>query len=119
MALAAAEQEAPFVALKRPKDHRKCVGVMLLNARNEVFVACRADGSLLDKGDDGLAGKSLWQCPQGGIDKGEDFLVAAKRELYEETGITSVEVIGEARGGWDGGDGWEVANRSPPQFWLD
>ena len=110
MALASAEQEAPFIALKRPKDHRKCVGVMLLNARNEVFVACRADGALLDKGDDGLAGKSLWQCPQGGIDKGEDFLVAAKRELYEEMGITSVEVIGEAR------EGGEVVNRYPPQL---
>jgi hypothetical protein len=50
---------------KRPKDHRKCVGIVLLNSRNEAFVARRADGALNDKGDDGLAsGSSLWQFPQ-------------------------------------------------------
>ncbi len=54
----------PLIATKRPKDHRKCVGILLLDARNHAFVACRADGELLGKGDDGLAGKSLWQLPQ-------------------------------------------------------
>lgn len=37
-----------------------------------------------------------WQFPQGGIDKGEDPLPAAKRELYEETGIQSVSLLAEA-----------------------
>jgi putative (di)nucleoside polyphosphate hydrolase len=38
----------------------------------------------------------LWQMPQGGIDKGEDPLPAALRELYEETGMRSVSLLSEA-----------------------
>jgi putative (di)nucleoside polyphosphate hydrolase len=37
--------------------------------------------------------------PQGGIDHGEDPWPAALRELYEETGIRSVERLGEV-GEW-------------------
>jgi putative (di)nucleoside polyphosphate hydrolase len=36
-----------------------------------------------------------WQMPQGGIDGCEDPRAAALRELEEETGIHTVEVIGE------------------------
>ena len=36
-----------------------------------------------------------WQMPQGGIDPNEDPRPAAVRELYEETGVTSVEYLGE------------------------
>ena len=36
--------------------------------------------------------------PQGGIDKGEASLDAAKRELFEETGMTSVSLLAEAPG---------------------
>ncbi len=39
---------------------------------------------------------SHWQFPQGGLQEGEDAIAAAKRELHEETGIQSVELIGEA-----------------------
>lgn len=35
-----------------------------------------------------------WQLPQGGIDKGEIPEHAARRELFEETGIQSVELLG-------------------------
>jgi putative (di)nucleoside polyphosphate hydrolase len=34
-----------------------------------------------------------WQFPQGGIDQGEDIYITAKRELAEETGITTGEVL--------------------------
>jgi putative (di)nucleoside polyphosphate hydrolase len=34
--------------------------------------------------------------PQGGIDKGEEPLQAAERELYEETGMRSVTLLAEA-----------------------
>ena len=36
-----------------------------------------------------------WQMPQGGIDGGEDPVAAAKRELAEETAVTSVSYLGE------------------------
>ena len=36
-----------------------------------------------------------WQMPQGGIDPDEDAEAAAKRELWEETGVTSVAVLGQ------------------------
>ena len=37
--------------------------------------------------------QEAWQMPQGGVDKGENVEVAAKRELYEETGIQSIRII--------------------------
>ena len=37
--------------------------------------------------------------PQGGVDENENFLHAAKRELEEETGVKSIELIKEI-------DGW-------------
>ena len=61
------------------------VGIVLLNHENKVFVGKRIDNQ---KG-------NFWQMPQGGIDKNESFLVAAKRELEEETGVTTVKVIKE------------------------
>lgn len=60
---------------------RPCVGVALFNAENKVFVGERIDTP------------SAWQMPQGGIDEGEDVVIAAKRELQEETGITQAELI--------------------------
>ena len=63
------------------------VGIILLNHENKVFVGKRIDNP-----------KNFWQMPQGGIDQNENFLQAAKRELEEETGIKSVELIKELRG---------------------
>ena len=66
---------------------RKGVGVVLLNSNNQIFVAKRIDNP-----------KDFWQMPQGGVNKDEDFLKAAYRELEEETSIKSVELIKELEG---------------------
>jgi putative (di)nucleoside polyphosphate hydrolase len=39
-----------------------------------------------------------WQFPQGGIDAGEDELGAALRERKEETGVSSVRLLGRTPG---------------------
>ena len=66
---------------------RSGVGIVVLNKENKVFVAKRIDNP-----------KNFWQMPQGGVDEGEDFLAAAKRELEEETSIKNVELIKEIDG---------------------
>ena len=66
---------------------RNGVGIVVLNKNNKVFVAKRIDNP-----------KNFWQMPQGGVDKGEDFLKAAYRELEEETSIKSVEFIEKLEG---------------------
>ena len=66
---------------------RNGVGIVVLNKKNEVFVAKRIDNQ-----------KNFWQMPQGGVDKGEDYLAAAYRELEEETSIKNVDLIKELDG---------------------
>ena len=60
------------------------VGVILLNGKNQVFVGKRKDNPV-DK----------WQMPQGGLDEGEDFVAAMKRELIEETSIRNIKILKE------------------------
>ncbi|MBB4291633.1 putative (di)nucleoside polyphosphate hydrolase [Rhizobium leguminosarum] len=73
--------------------YRPCVGVMILNRDGLVWAGRRIpDGNSEYDGS-----PQLWQMPQGGIDKGEDPLDAAYRELYEETGIKTVTLLAEAR----------------------
>ena len=64
--------------------YRPCVGIMLLNARGEVFTGQRIDSTV-----------EAWQMPQGGIDEGEEPLDAALRELREETGVTQVSLVAQ------------------------
>ena len=70
--------------------YRPCVGVMLLNRDGLVWIGRRFQ----KHNDDGVG--RWWQMPQGGIDKGEDHALAARRELAEETAVTSAEIIAEA-----------------------
>ena len=63
---------------------RKGVGIIILNEDNNVFVGKRKD----NPGD-------KWQMPQGGVDNGEDYITAMKRELLEETSIQNIEIIKE------------------------
>ena len=60
------------------------VGIIVLNHENKIFVGKRKDNPV-DK----------WQMPQGGVDKNEDLLSAMKRELKEETSITSIKILKE------------------------
>ncbi|MBO6901056.1 MAG: RNA pyrophosphohydrolase [Rhizobiaceae bacterium] len=72
--------------------YRRCVGAMVLNADGLVWAGRRIAAT-----DTEMAGTAmLWQMPQGGIDSGEEPFEAAKRELYEETGIRSVSLLAEA-----------------------
>jgi len=73
--------------------YRDCVGVAVFNAQGNVFVGRRQAGG--DPEGSALQG-APWQMPQGGIDKGEDPLRAALRELFEETNITAVSLLAEA-----------------------
>ena len=63
---------------------RTGVGIIVLNKQNKIFVGKRKD----NPGD-------KWQMPQGGVDEGEDYVTAMKRELLEETSIQNIEIIKE------------------------
>ena len=63
---------------------RKGVGIILLNKSNQILVGKRIDNP-----------SSFWQMPQGGVDQNENLFDAAKRELYEETGVVSIKLIKE------------------------
>ena len=72
-----------------PNNYRPNVGVAVFNSLGKLWLGKRF----------GHEGQYCWQCPQGGIDEGEDPIHAAVRELWEETGITleRVEPLGEIR----------------------
>jgi putative (di)nucleoside polyphosphate hydrolase len=68
--------------------HRPNVGVVLFNANGQVWYGRRA----------GMTEGPAWQFPQGGVDPGEDIEAAARRELEEETGVTSIALLGRTEG---------------------
>jgi len=73
--------------------YRPCVGIMVLNREGRVWVGRRADMPGEPEGPG-----NWWQMPQGGIDEHEDARAAALRELYEETGMRTVEIVAEMPG---------------------
>ena len=101
-------------------DYRPCVGIMILNRDGHVWMGARADapGDAEGPGD-------WWQMPQGGIDAGEDVEAAALRELFEETGIKSIEVLGRTEDwllydlpGEFQGKAWGGRYKGQKQIWF-
>ena len=72
--------------------YRRCVGIMVLNRKGLAWAGRR----IVIKDDEMEGATQLWQMPQGGIDKGEDPEPAARRELWEETGMQTVSLLAEA-----------------------
>ncbi|MDO1560193.1 RNA pyrophosphohydrolase [Brevundimonas sp. 2R-24] len=72
--------------------HRPNVGVVLINRDGLVWYGRRR----------GQGGPHSWQFPQGGVDPHEEaagaYEYAARRELREETGVTSVEYLASTEG---------------------
>lgn len=85
-----------------PPRYRPCAGITLVNQAGLIFVGERR----------GQAGNA-WQMPQGGIDPGEEPLIAAKRELFEETGIDHVEFLAESAH-WHC---YDVPDDRRPRYW--
>ena len=73
------------------KPYRPNVGIALFNASGSVLIGRR----FRDDGPEIILPGLEWQMPQGGIDADEQPLPAAQRELFEETGVTSVAYLGE------------------------
>ena len=70
--------------INRKLPMRNGVGIVVLNKENKVFVGKRRDNPV-----------DRWQMPQGGVDKGESYLAAMRRELLEETSIKSIKILKE------------------------
>ena len=90
------------------------VGIILLNKDNKIFVGKRIDNP-----------KKFWQMPQGGVNKNESFLSAAKRELNEETGVKSIKLIKKISGWYNYdlpknllGKIWKGKFRGQKQKWF-
>ena len=64
------------------RPYRACVGIMLINAKGQIFSGQRIDNRA-----------EAWQMPQGGIDEGEDIETACFREMQEEIGTNKAEIL--------------------------
>lgn len=95
--------------------YRPNVGVVVFCRKGRVWLGRRAN----------TEGPHNWQFPQGGVDDGEDLEAAARRELFEETGLRSVTLLGRTEDwlcydfplGWSGSKaqrGW----KGQKQVWF-
>ena len=88
--------------------HRPNVGVVLFHPDGRVWLGRR----------NRQPPPYNWQFPQGGVDDGEDLLDAARRELAEETGVTSATLLGRTEG-WISYDfPADIAGSKAARGWL-
>ena len=73
------------------KTYRPNVGIALFNAAGRVLIGRR----YRDDGPEIILPGLEWQMPQGGIDADENPRDAVMRELWEETGVTRADYLGE------------------------
>jgi putative (di)nucleoside polyphosphate hydrolase len=73
------------------KPYRPNVGIALFNGAGQVLIGRR----FKDDGPEIILPGLEWQMPQGGVDEGEDLHAAVRRELWEETGVTEADYLGE------------------------
>ncbi|MDA8596976.1 NUDIX domain-containing protein [Candidatus Pacebacteria bacterium] len=87
----------------------ECSGGVVVNPQGEVLVVSQNGDS--------------WALPKGHIDPGEDALTAAKREIKEEAGVTTLNVLTEL-GSYErfkigpGGMGEDTSERKHYTFFL-
>lgn len=60
---------------------RETAGGVVLNKKGEVLVVNQRGTS--------------WSLPKGGLEKSESYIQAAKREIFEESGISQLEFYGD------------------------
>lgn len=77
------------------RPYRPNVGVALFDRQGRVLI-----GRTQNAGPEIVAPGRNWQMPQGGIDGDEDIVAAARRELWEETNVRSVEFLGVTDDWW-------------------
>ena len=64
------------------KKYRSCAGAVVFNKKGQVLLGSRVESN-----------NDAWQFPQGGIERNETPAQAAKRELFEEMNISSVDLV--------------------------
>ncbi len=69
--------------MRADSEYKKTIsaGGVVVNKNGEVLVVSQHGTS--------------WSLPKGHIDEGEDAIIAAEREIYEESGVKSLELIKE------------------------
>lgn len=64
---------------------RQCIQAVIFDEENKKFLLIKKFDPLLDK--------FTWRLVKGGIDPGETEVETVKREVFEEVGLKSIEVV--------------------------